>query len=109
MHLQRLCKNILLMTSIGRMLYAKYYSAKRYVHCKLDIPDLPISKGKFCDYCSCEDCQDGAKHLSSIPCIGGTNICDVCLYLDSCDAGCSGGDPEQPCKHKPIPVSSEEK
>jgi len=61
-----------------------------------------ISKGKFCDYCTCKDCQNGGpSYLTSLACQDGTNICNICYREDPCGLGCNGGSPEQPCKHKP--------
>jgi hypothetical protein len=77
---------------------------KRLLHrirCKLANRVVPVSKGMFCDYCTCQGCQMGERHLTSYKCLDGTNICDVCLNFDPCDLGCQGGAPDQPCRHKP--------
>lgn len=60
-------------------------------------PIQPVSRGKFCDYCKCSDCQSGWDLAKSLPCEDGTNICDVCYGLDPCGRGCEA----QPCEHKP--------
>lgn len=93
---------------IARKIGKWRWRIKRWWRGLLNLPDKAVSKGKFCDYCKCENCQDGEKWLRSIPCVDGTNICDVCYYLDNCDAGCGGGDPEQPCKHKPKIIADPE-
>jgi len=61
----------------------------------------PVSKGKFCDYCPCSNCQEGSKIMGSLPCEDGTNICECCYGEDPCGMGCQGGYPDQPCEHKP--------
>lgn len=70
-------------------------------------PIHPVSRGKFCDYCSCSDCQGGWDLAKSLPCEDGTNICSVCYREDPCGLGCDGGWPVQPCEHKPKLMAAE--
>ena len=90
-----------------RKFHKRVWRFKCFLRALFNLPDRPISRGKFCDYCSCEDCQNGNHRDRSIACENGTNICAICLYDDNCEAGCSGGKPTQPCKHKPKPGPEE--
>lgn len=57
---------------------------------------------KFCDYCTCSDCQNGAKYLSHAYTANKNFICDVCYSYDVCPNGpCD----DMNCEHRPIIIS----
>jgi len=63
----------------------------------------------FCDYCDCEDCQNGTEYISHAQTVDGKWICDVCYLYDLCTADgpkrgalpCENKD----CVHRPKLVS----
>jgi len=69
---------------------------------------IPISKGKFCDYCGCERCQNGPNPKDMIyesiefySCENGFNICSSCWLDEPCDGQDFFCDKFPLCKHKP--------
>jgi hypothetical protein len=60
----------------------------------------------FCDFCKCEDCQNGADWLHHAQTADGSWICDVCYEYDLCTAGpkYSGPCEDHNCEHRPIIV-----
>jgi len=67
----------------------------------------------YCDYCDCDDCKFGSKHMRHIKTIDNKWICDVCYYYELCVE--SGSDPckglchEKKCEHRPKIVGDWEK
>jgi len=63
----------------------------------------------FCDFCPCQDCQEGRSDLSHAQCEDGRWICDVCFTYDLCTSGPNrnpnGPCMEEECPHRPKIVS----
>lgn len=62
----------------------------------------------FCDFCTCENCTDGAPDLFHAQAVDGRWICDVCFLYDQCtsDDGPAPRNPNGPCdnsecEHRP--------
>jgi hypothetical protein len=61
---------------------------------------------KFCDFCSCEDCQFGRKNLTHAETSDYKYICDACYYYDLCiDGGCAAPCQDKECQHRPKLIS----
>lgn len=60
---------------------------------------------RFCNFCKCLNCRDGAPWLSHAPTEGGFWICDVCFTYDLCTSGPNrnpyGPCEEDECEHRP--------
>lgn len=51
----------------------------------------------FCDFCTCDNCTNGAKDLFHAETTDGRWICDVCFAYDQCTSDNNGmGKPRSP-------------
>jgi hypothetical protein len=61
----------------------------------------------FCDFCSCEDCQNGSPRLQHARTADGRQICDVCWQYEACmdeqvrRTGSHNGPCDDDCDHRP--------
>lgn len=39
---------------------------------------------KYCDFCTCDNCQNGTPHITHARTEDGRNICDICWRYDVC-------------------------
>lgn len=56
----------------------------------------------FCDYCPCDECQLGNKHLSHACTEEGTWICTTCYYYECCIDATRDTCEDLNCGHRPI-------
>jgi hypothetical protein len=69
----------------------------------------PVSVGKFCDYCTCTDCQGETRSYvgtCTLRMIDDTHMCDLCYTYPDCFAdgeNCEHYCTHGWCEHRPTP------
>ena len=62
------------------------------------------TQSRFCDFCDCANCKDGAEWLSNASTSDGRRICDVCYVYDLCTSNNNPfgakRNPDGPCTNK---------
>jgi hypothetical protein len=79
------------MTSHARRFFGRFVAWLASLDANLEVNRVntrwPVSDGKWCDYCSCYQCQTGGNDPPPDPrveCLDGTHICSVCLREEPC-------------------------